>query len=384
MTDTKKANALFKAAKNGDVGKIHELLGSGAAIEATDLNRMTPVMLAAQAGQVEAFRALVAAGADLHALALCATDLLECAAEGGNVEILRFLLDQGHPVDGHWQPRSKVSERMGHMTPLFIAAINGHVEAVRVLLEAGANREAKFDGETALKKVKTDIKHPFGDEEIKRVPKLKEIAALLTASSTAPETPDESAALAVEKFAVNARRPEYERLVKLLTERCGAPRAWKPLPDHGLPAEGVLGFTLVGCKKQKTLEELQEEARTAGCHLVVAEAWAPGEDAALVLFPTDNKLAVVAAVGTEGANYSIQTPEVVAWLKQVDAENPFNLTFCSHEMVGGAFLASVKGAKKLAEKIVEFCPTCLDDGAETPEELAVLLKKGRSFLLWWD
>lgn len=383
MADTTKANALCKAAKSGDAGKIRELLGSGAPINAADLDRMTPVMLAAQAGQVQAFRTLVEHGADLHYLAMDQVDLLECAAEGGNVEILRFLIEQGHPIEGHWQPRSRVAERTGHLTPLLMAAINGHVEAVRLLLEAGANREAKFDGQTALKMLMSDIKHPNDAVEAERVPQLKKIVARLSEVSAGPRSPDESVPREVGEFAQNARRPEYQRLRRILAEQCGGRRAWQPLPDHGLPAAEVVGFTLVGCKQQKALEDLQQEARTAGCHLVLAEAWAPGEDAALVLFPTNDKLAVVAAVGTEGANYGVQSADVIAWLKQVEEENPFNLIFCGHDLVGGAFLHAVKGPRKLAAKIVEFCPGCLDEGVESPEELALVLKKRRAFLLRW-
>ena len=80
MANTK-ADALLKAAQSGMVAKIRELLAAGAPIEATDVNRMTPVMLAAQGGHVEAFRVLVEAGADLHALAFRQVDLLEMAAQ---------------------------------------------------------------------------------------------------------------------------------------------------------------------------------------------------------------------------------------------------------------------------------------------------------------
>ncbi|MFO0969812.1 MAG: ankyrin repeat domain-containing protein [Gemmataceae bacterium] len=139
--DNPKPKHLFKAARAGDAAKIRELLAAGAPLEATDLNGLTPVMAAAQAGQGEAFHTLVEAGANLNALGLDQTDLLECAAEGGNAEIVRFLLERGLPVEGHWQPRSLVARRQGHITPLMSAAINGHVEAVHVLLAAGANRE---------------------------------------------------------------------------------------------------------------------------------------------------------------------------------------------------------------------------------------------------
>ena len=85
MANTTQANALLKAAMSGDARRIRELLGSGAPVNAADLNRMTPVMLAARAGHAEAFRTLVESGADLHALAMGQTDLLECAAEGATL-----------------------------------------------------------------------------------------------------------------------------------------------------------------------------------------------------------------------------------------------------------------------------------------------------------
>jgi Domain of unknown function (DUF4253) len=96
---------------------------------------------------------------------------------------------------------------------------------------------------------------------------------------------------------------------------------------------------------------------------------AAGGDAALVLFPTADKLAVVASAGTEGANYGVQTADVIDWLKQVDDENPFHLTFCGHDLVGGAFLRPVKGARKLAERVIEFCPSCPDEGVERPRKV---------------
>src|SRR5262245_24754887 len=330
MADQGKANALSKAATKGDAAKIRQLLDSGVPIESLDLNRFTPVMLAAQAGRLDAFRLLVEKGANLHAIGMDQTDLLECAAEGGNVEIVRTLLGKGLPVEGHWQPKSAASRREGHINPLLSAALNGNVDAVRVLLEAGADRNAKFDGRTALQMAKDEIKHPTDPNDADARRQYQEIVALFNGLPAATRAPDDSAASEVDKFAANARRPAYAKLLERLKEKCGPARAWKPVPDHGVPATDVVRFTLKRAK-QEALEELQEEARKAGCHLVVDEALAPGEDASLVLFPTDNKFAVVAAVGTEGANHSIRTEDAIEWLQKLDKENPFHLVFCRHD-----------------------------------------------------
>lgn len=381
MAGNSEADELLQAAQSGMVPKLLELLAAGAPLEARDVNRMTPVMLAAQCGHAEAYRMLVEAGADLHAVAFRQLDLLEAAARSGNVEIVRNLLDRGLPVNGHWQPINVVQRKMGHDTPLMQAVEFGHVEIVRMLLEAGADPTAKYRGKAILEQVKERLRDP--DYEHKKQ-EYREIATLLGEVPTENDHSGDSEIREVEKFAINAQRPEYVQLRDRLVERYGAGYPWAPRPDHGLPVTALVAFSLADCKRKKTLDDLQDEARKAGCQLILADPWAPGENAALVLFPTDNKLAVVAAVGTAGANYGVQTSHVIAWLDRLDGENPFHLGFCNHELLGGSFLGPVRSAKKLAEQMIEICPCCLDEGPSNVEELALVLKKRRSFLLRWD
>lgn len=178
----RKPKWLRKAAIAGDAARIHELLAEGVPIETPDENQKTPVMLAAQSGNWDAFKALVDAGANLHHLALTKIDLLECAAAGGNVEIIQFLLDQGHPIEGHWKKsdwKSKELQRLGHLTPLNMAAICGNVEAVRHLLKAGANRNAMYDEETPLMRVQQMILYPITDAQIAKKSEFEAIVSLL-------------------------------------------------------------------------------------------------------------------------------------------------------------------------------------------------------------
>jgi hypothetical protein len=384
MAEKTNANALFNAASAGNAARIRELLAAGVPIESQDVNRRTAVMVAAQAGHAEAFHALVDLGANLHALALCDIDLLECAAEGGNIDIVRFLLDQGMPVDGHWKPRSDVSRRMGHFTPMMSAALEGHVEIVRLLLEKGADREAKHDGETALKTALGNIKHPIGEDQAALKPRYQEIVALLKGGPGEARPAGESLEAEVKQFAQNAKRPEFVKFRQMLEEKCGGHHTWRPDPDHGMPAKGVVAFRLVNCQRQAALTKLQDGAREAGCQLVLSEPWAPGEVAKLVLFPTANKFAVVAATGTNGANDSVHTDDIVQWLTAVDEENPFTLVYCGHDMVGGSFQGALKNARVLASRMFEICPSCRDEDLETAEDMAAALKKRKGFFLRWD
>lgn len=379
-----KASPLFKAVNKNDIATLQKLLAGGEPVDPQDHERMTPVMRAARAGNMEAFHLLVNAGANLNAVGMSQTDVLEMAASGGNVEIIRFLIDKGASLEGHWEPRSDALRRMGHMTPLICAAIGGNVDAVRVLLDAGANREAKFDGETALKIIKDEIKFPLYAKNYEEKEHYKAIAVLLTAKASDSSSGEDTSAAEVAKFADNATKPGYLRVRQLLQDRCEQSCPWKPVPDHGMAAKEVVHFILEHDTTQSELNDLFDQAQAAQCYLVLAEPRVPEEDLKLVLFPTNDKFAVIATIGTEGANHGVNTAEIIAWLREMDKENPFVLRYCSHEMVGGDFLKALKGVKKVAEKIVEICPNVLDEDMETVQALANAIKKQKSFLVWWD
>src|SRR5262245_33207960 len=235
-----KEDALLKGAQTGAAANTKQLLAGGAPIDARDVNRKPPVMLAAEGGHVEAFRMLVDAGADLHATAFRQLDLLECATRSGNLEIVRFLLEKGLPVNGHWKPVNEAIRKIGHDTPLIQAVDNAEVEVTRVLLDAGADRDAKYQGQTALQMVKERLRDPDYVDQKKRY---QQIAALL---GDAPAKGGRSANTEldeVKQFAKNAKRPEYVQLRKLLAEQCGEARSWSPMPDHGVTATNVVAFS---------------------------------------------------------------------------------------------------------------------------------------------
>src|SRR5262249_7623244 len=123
-----------------------------------------------------------------------------------------------------------------------------------------------------------------------------------SAAARPAKAPDDSRAVAA--FAANAQKPAYQQIRELLTERCRQGRSWQPLPDHGIAAAAVYRFTLRKAG-EKALKQIQATVAKAGYHLVLAESWAPGDDAELVLFPAGDKFAVIAATGSEGHNYSV-------------------------------------------------------------------------------
>jgi ankyrin repeat protein len=109
-------------------------------------------MAAAIRGHRETAEVLLAAGASVEArdgmgntpLILAAAGVLQEA--GGHPAVVRLLLDNGSEIDA--------SNNDG-VTALIIAATRGSLETVRLLLDAGADRDAEIlfggdQGETAL------------------------------------------------------------------------------------------------------------------------------------------------------------------------------------------------------------------------------------------
>jgi hypothetical protein len=151
---------------------------------------------------------------------------------------------------------------------------------------------------------------------------------------------------------------------------------------------GLLGRDATPWKKRKgvyrfdavnptTLAEAQTNARAAGFCLIGNETWKANPTA--LLFPTGDKYAVIAALGTS-TNGGPDTHDLILWFRNMERENPFELTECGFDHLSGVFPNPVVNALPLAERMMRLCP----EFQGPVEALAAELEQGREFGFWWD
>ncbi|KAG2492688.1 hypothetical protein HYH03_009102 [Edaphochlamys debaryana] len=157
---------LHFAAGGGHAAVVEALLQAGADVEAAMATeeQARPLHLAAAGGHADVIRALLKAGACVDALQSDSGTALHLVARNGHLEAAKVLLEAGADKEAQtennyltaaagWRP-IHFAARQGHAalikdqnTPLTLAARNGHLEAVRVLLEAGVDRNTSGEAD---------------------------------------------------------------------------------------------------------------------------------------------------------------------------------------------------------------------------------------------
>ena len=137
---------LADAVQRGDAQGVQELLKKKVDVNATQPDGATALHWAAYKGDAESTAALIRAGANVNAKNKYDVTPLALAADQGSTAVLDLLLKAGA------KPNDPVNFVNAGETPLMHAARSANVDAVRLLVRAGADVNAKesWSGQTAL------------------------------------------------------------------------------------------------------------------------------------------------------------------------------------------------------------------------------------------
>ncbi|MCC9601802.1 ankyrin repeat domain-containing protein [Stieleria sp. JC731] len=134
--------AFRDAAYEGKLDVVQKCLDEGMDVEIADSLDHTPLIMAAFNGHKKVCKLLLDAGADVNARDREGKGPLYHAASIESPETVTLLLDSGAEINA--------IEATEQFTPLMVAAAEGNIEVVKVLLKAGADKNMKdVDGDDA-------------------------------------------------------------------------------------------------------------------------------------------------------------------------------------------------------------------------------------------
>jgi len=141
LEDNQQSTALHEACENGTEKIVKLLLKSGANISVVDSDGVTPLHIACREGCSDVVKLLLSHGHDEKDVLVSAKDVqgnrpLHFAVESGVESIVHMLLEAG---------ADPIAQKNNEVTPLHIAARNGHVAIAALLLHYKSQSVTQLD-----------------------------------------------------------------------------------------------------------------------------------------------------------------------------------------------------------------------------------------------
>ena len=186
-------------------------------------------------------------------------------------------------------------------------------------------------------------------------------------------------------FSTASQAPAFQQAIKEAAALLGAQP--QPLRSQAEDEEvsGGVSFDVPHNKVEAVLRQAHTDLLSKGLYLFRYEQNFDinGKPDKVGLLPTTDFYAVMAVMETNGDNYGIGTAGVIAWMKELQQEQPFILTGIGFDYLEGHFTGPVKDPSALAKRMYQFCPDIVDQGTESINNLARELEKGALYF-WWD
>ena len=351
-------------------------------MKATTKLSVRNLIAAARKGDIAKIRACLEGGVDVNGVHVLHGIICECAlgaaASEGRVEAIKVLLQHG----ANPNPQFLINP-LHQIHPLAWAATMGqNIEAVRLLLEAGVDvNRVGDDGETVLGS-------PFIQNNKPMIALLKKFGAktggsLGTTAASKPRRWDTSPIEETnEEFDVDltkdAARSSFSKFVGDVSKSMGV------VAGSVKSAPGACSFEVSQKRANRLLQTYYQAARDKGFFLFRANTSESEGVHRMILLPISDHYVALRIMQTNGTNCGLSPDNIIKWLKKLETRYPFELHGIGYDFLEGRFLEPIKTPKPLANELYEFCPDIVDQGTETVQRLASELKKNGTLFLWWD
>ncbi|MFO0872136.1 MAG: DUF4253 domain-containing protein, partial [Pirellulales bacterium] len=118
--------------------------------------------------------------------------------------------------------------------------------------------------------------------------------------------------------------------------------------------------------------------------LDLCESVGCGDASFVGLFPTENQLSVVAAMGTHGNEQELTNIDLLAFLLKLEQQQPFRIMALCRDTLRIRFLNDVGDPLTLGRELYGICSDVIHQGYGSLDQLVEVIRTTRTVNLWWD